>query len=83
MRIRLSFSRIALIFGRQKIDMQSQTIMEYIEDMSIEELRACLKYCENAEYIPHFVYTSYEICAQIKDLIKIKERDIKLNELGI
>lgn len=75
MRIRLSFSRIALIFGRQKIDMQIQTIMEYIEDMSIEELRACLKYCENAE--------AYEICAQIKDLINAEERDIKLNELGI
>ena len=64
--------------------MQSQTIveswkrekiMEYIEDMSIEELRACLKYCENAE--------EYEICAQIKDLIKAEERDIKLSELGI
>ena len=50
-------------------------IMEYIEDMSIEELRACLKYCENAE--------AYEICAQIKDLINAEERDIKLNELGI
>ena len=52
-----------------------KTIMDGIEDMSIEELRACLKYCENAE--------AYEICAQIKDLIRVEERDIKLNELGI
>ncbi len=78
MRIRLSFSRIALIFGRQRIDMQSQTIekiMESISSMSTEELRALLKYYESVE--------AYELCAQIKDLIKAEERDIKLKELGI
>ena len=78
MRIRLSFSRIALIFGRQRIDMQSQTIekiIELISSMSTEELRALLKYYESVE--------AYEICAQIKDLIKAEERDIKLKELGI
>ena len=52
-----------------------KTIMYGIENMSIDSLRACLKYYENIE--------EYEICQQIKDLIKVEERDIKLNELGI
>lgn len=49
--------------------------MDGIENMSVDDLRACLKYYENIE--------EYEICQQIKDLIKVEERDIKLNELGI
>ena len=52
-----------------------KTIMDGIENLSIDNLRACLKYYENIE--------EYEICQQIKDLIKVEERDIKLNELGI
>ena len=58
--------------------MQSQMIekiMESIASMSTGELRALLKYYESVE--------AYEICAQIKDLIKAEERDIKLKELGI
>ena len=52
-----------------------KTIMDGIENLSIDNLRACLKYYESIE--------EYEICQQIKDLIKVEERDIKLNELGI
>lgn len=43
--------------------------------MSIDNLREMLKYYESIE--------AYELCQHVKDLIKIEERDIKLNELGI
>ena len=52
-----------------------EKIMESISSMSIEELRALLKYYESVE--------AYEICQHIKDLIKAEERDIKLKGLGI
>lgn len=52
-----------------------KTIMDGIENMSVDELRACLKYYESIE--------AYELCQHIKDLIRVEERDIKLNELGI
>ena len=58
--------------------MQSQMIekiMESIEVMSIEELRALLKYYESVE--------AYEICPRIQDLINAEERDLKLKEIGI
>lgn len=55
-------------------------IMDGIESpsmrlMSMDNLREMLKYFESIE--------AYEICQHVKDLIKIEERDIKLNELGI
>ena len=43
--------------------------------MSMDNLREMLKYFESIE--------AYELCQHVKDLIKIEERDIKLNELGI
>ena len=52
-----------------------EKIMESISSMSTEELRALLKYYESIE--------AYELCQHVKDLIKVEERDIKLNELGI
>ena len=57
-----------------------KTIMDGIESpsmrlMSIDNLREMLKYFESIE--------AYELCQHVKDLIKIEERDIKLNELGI
>jgi hypothetical protein len=55
--------------------LQYYEIMESISSMSIEELRALLKYYESVE--------AYEICLNIKDLIKTEERESKLNELGI
>lgn len=55
-------------------------IMDGIESptmrlMSMDNLREMLKYFERIE--------AYELCQHVKDLIKIEERDIKLNELGI
>ena len=52
-----------------------EKIMESISSMSTEELRALLKYYESVE--------AYELCLNIKDLIKAEERESKLNELGI
>ena len=52
-----------------------EKIMESISSMSIEDLRALLKYYESVE--------AYEICPHIKDLIKAEERESKLNELRI
>jgi hypothetical protein len=57
-----------------------KTIMDGIESpsmrlMSMDNLREMLKYYESVE--------AYELCQHVKDLIKIEERDIKLNELGI
>ena len=57
-----------------------KTIMDDIESpsmrlMSMDNLREMLKYYESIE--------AYELCQHVKDLIKIEERDIKLNELGI
>ena len=43
--------------------------------MSMDNLREMLKYYESIE--------AYELCQHVKDLIKVEERDIKLNELGI
>lgn len=55
-------------------------IMDGIESpsmrlMSMDNLREMLKYFESIE--------AYELCQHVKDLLKIEERDIKLNELGI
>ena len=52
-----------------------EKIMESISSMSIEELRALLKYYESVE--------AYEICPHIKDLIKAEERESKLKGIGI
>lgn len=54
-----------------------KTIMDGIESpsMRLMSLREMLKYYESIE--------AYELCQHVKDLIKIEERDIKLNELGI
>ena len=51
-----------------------EKIMESISSMSIEDLRALLKYYESVE--------AYEICQHIKDLIKA-ERESKLKGIGI
>ena len=52
-----------------------EKIMESISSMSIEDLRALLKYYESVE--------AYEICPHIKDLIKAEERESKLKGIGI
>ena len=52
-----------------------EKIMESISSMSIEDLRALLKYYESVE--------AYEICQQIKDLIRAEERESKLKGIGI